>query len=62
MNTYGSRDGDTWEESVSCQRGHIKSSYIKQLMKPLMMQTQYLCHMAVETQNIIFIFILRDKL
>lgn len=56
-----SRDGSTWEESVNCQCGDIKPSYIKQFMKPLMMQTLYLRHMTWETQNIIFTFILSDK-
>lgn len=62
MHTYGSRDRNTWEESVSCQHEDIKPSYIKQFMKALMMQTRYLGHMTEETQNIILTFIIRDKL
>lgn len=62
MHTYGSRDGNTWEESVSCQCRDIKPSYITQFMKPLMIQTLYLCHMTEETLNISLTFILWDKL
>ena len=29
LHTYGSRDRNTWEKSVSCQHGDIKPSYIK---------------------------------
>lgn len=62
MHTYGSRERNTWEESVNCQHGDIKPSYIKQFMKPLMMQPLYLHHMTEETLNIILTFILSDKL
>lgn len=57
MHTYGSGDRNTWEESVSCQHEDIKPSYIKQFMKPLMMQTWYLGHVTEETQNIVLTFI-----
>lgn len=57
MLPYGSRDGNTWEKSVSCQC----ASYIKQFMKSLMMQTVYLQHMTEETLNIILTFILSHK-
>lgn len=53
MHTYGDKDGNTWEESVSCQHGDIKPSYIEWFMNPLLMQI---------TSNIVLTFILRDIL
>lgn len=53
MHTYGDKDGNTWEESVSCQHGDIKPSYIEWFMNPLLMQI---------TSNIVLTFTLRDIL